>query len=381
MALTEKGFARRSYEDILSDKIAKAIELFGNDIDTSDLTPLGKFIRIGAYDLAQAEEEIENLYYSIFPNTATGVSLDRLCPFVGISRLQATAAQFRVEITGEAGTEIPYGFLVKTESEVIFYNTQETVIDETGVCEIIVECETQGIIGNVNPSEINIVVNPVGDAEVLGKEILTAGTDTEDDVSLRKRFEHAREGAGSCNENAITAALLRVETVTSAGVIANDTNSVDSSGRPAHSFECYVAGGELYHQQIAETIFNKKPLGIATHGKESVTITDESGTTHTIKFSHTTNIPIYVKVSLRTDATFEGETGKTDIINNISSYINTLAFGESVILSSLYGRIHAVTGVVEVTNLQLSTDGKVWGSANVEVAKWEKAICNSVEVA
>lgn len=82
MPLTSKGFERLTYDEIVNKKIQKAKELFGEDIDTSELTPLGKFIRINAFDLAEAEEEAEYIYYSIFPNTAHGFSngldLDRL---------------------------------------------------------------------------------------------------------------------------------------------------------------------------------------------------------------------------------------------------------------------------------------------------------------
>ena len=54
--LSEKGYHRPTYEEILADKIQTAKELFGEDIDTGGQTALGKFIRIGAYDLAKAYE-------------------------------------------------------------------------------------------------------------------------------------------------------------------------------------------------------------------------------------------------------------------------------------------------------------------------------------
>lgn len=63
MPLTELGFKRRTYDEILQSKIEKARELFGEDIDTSELTPFGKFIRINAYDQALTEEEAEIIYF------------------------------------------------------------------------------------------------------------------------------------------------------------------------------------------------------------------------------------------------------------------------------------------------------------------------------
>lgn len=381
MGLTETGYTRKTYDEILEDKIAKAKELFGEDIETEENTPLGKYIRINAFDQAELEEIAEMIYYSAFPNTASGTSLDRLCPFVGITRNPASASQFTVEVTGTAGAEVPIGFLVGTESGITFYNTMTVTLDENGTGEIDVECTETGEIGNVHYSEIVQIINPDADiTSVKGKAIITLGAEAESDYALRKRFEMAREGSGSCNESAIRASLLRVSTVTSAGVVVNDTDATDAMGRPPHSFECYVSGGENYHAEIAQMIYEKKPLGIKTYGNIAHTITDEAGNSHEIKFSHTAYIDIQVKVDIKTDATYEGETGRKEITDNITTYINGLGVGNPVILSSLYGRVHAVTGVKEVTNLSFSTDGIVYATNNIEVEEWEIARCVSVTV-
>ena len=381
MGLTETGYTRKTYDEILEDKIAKAKELFGEDIETTENTPLGKYIRINAFDQAELEETAEMIYYSAFPNTAVGTSLDRLCPFVGIARNPASASQFTVEVTGTAGAEIPIEFLVGTESGITFYNTMTVTLDENGKGEIIVECTETGEIGNVHYSEIVQIVNPDADiTSVKGNSVVSLGSEIESDYSLRKRFEMAREGSGSCNESAIRASLLRVPTVTSAGVVVNDTDATDAMGRPPHSFECYVSGGENYHTEIAQMIYEKKPLGIKTYGDITHKITDEAGNTHNISFSHTAYIDIQVKVNIKTDATYEGETGREDIANNITTYINGLGVGNPVILSSLYGLIHSVTGVKEVTSLAFSTDGIVYGANNIEVEEWEIARCMNVTV-
>lgn len=374
--LTEKGYIRRTYAEILEAKILKAKELFGEDIDTSDLTPLGKYIRINAYDQAETEEEAEAIYYSIFPNTAAGTSLDRLCTFVGISRNPATPAQYNVAVTGTVGFVVPFGFLVGTESDVQFYVTADTPIGEDGTCIVAVECTEAGTTGNVNSDEITVIVNPDADVlTVLGESCLSVGTDEETDVSLRKRFAAARTGLGSCNESAIEAALMRIETVTSASVIANETDSTDKSGRPPHSFECYVTGGEDHHEEIAATIFDKKPLGIKTYGSIAQTITDDGGNAHTINFSHTANVDVTVNVKIKISASYEAENGTQEIINNLQQHINYLGVGNSVVHSSLYGKIHAVTGVEDVTEILLNGS-----ESNVEINKYSTARCGNVTV-
>lgn len=381
MAITAGGFKRRTYDEILQAKIAKAKELFGEDIQTSELTPLGKFIRINAYDQALTEEEAEMIYYSIFPNTAIGVSLDRLCVFAGIRRNAAVASQYTVTVTGTAGKTVSKGFLVGTESGITFANKADTVIGTGGTAEITVECTVSGDIGNVYAAEITKIINPAADIEsVVGKELAVKGQETESDYELRNRFKAAKEGLGSCNEVAIKSALLRIPSVTHAGIIVNETDSTDSDGRPARSFECYVSGGENYHKEIAEAIFDKKPIGIKTHGTVTQAITDNGGHSHTIKFSHTKNVKVYVRVAINTSAEFEGTTGKTEIKSNLNTYIDNIEIGKSLILSSLYGQIHSVTGVTEVTELKLSTDGTTWSTNNISVDEDENCICYQVEI-
>lgn len=373
MAIDEKGFKRRTFDEILSDKIAKAKELFGEDIETSELTPLGKFIRINAYDQALTEEEAEMIYYSMFPNTAVGVSLDRLCVFAGISRNAATCSRYIVTVTGTAGSVVPQGFLFGTESGVNFAVESDTTIGDEGTADVEVVCVETGEIGNVLVQEINQIVNPSADVDgVAGKSLVSKGEEVESDYELRLRFNEAKEGSGSCNEASIRAALLRVDGVTHAGVVSNETNG---------SFECFVHGGYDKHEDIAQAIFDKKPIGIKTVGDVEQTVTDDGGYTHVIKFSHTENVEVYVRVAISTNAQFEGTSGKTAIKDNLETYIDNVGIGNSVVLSSLYGQIHSVTGVTEVTELLLSTDGLSWSTGNIsDIQPYQNCVCKQVEI-
>ena len=234
MGLTELGYTRRTYDDILNAAVRLAKELFGEDIDTSDLTPLGKFIRMYAYDVAIVEEEIEEVYYSSKPNSARGQSLDRLLIFGGITRNPATAARYSVEVQGTAGYIVPVGFLVGTNTELTYYTAQEATIGEDGTCLIEVSCTEVGTVGNVSPGAITSVVNPDANVSaVLGKACIVLGANEENDTDLRIRLKAAMQGSGSCNENSLRSSLLRIPTVQFAAVVSNDGDTTDSSGRPA----------------------------------------------------------------------------------------------------------------------------------------------------
>lgn len=381
MGLTAAGYVRRTYEDILNDKIQKAKELFGENIDTGDLTPLGKFIRINAYDQAIAEEKIEAVYYARFPNTAFGQSLDRLLPFAAITRNQAEAALYKVQIQGTAGYTIETGFLVGTDSGLTFYTIEDAIIGEDGTSMIMVCCTESGTVGNINASTINTAVNPSADIEaVKGLECVSAGKDAESDADLRVRFKESVSGAGSCNANAIRAALLRIPTVKFAAVVENEEDTEDEEGRPPHSFQCYVLGGIGYEQEIAEAIFEKRPIGVKTVGDKEIAIIDASGNERVVKYSSTQNVNITVAITMRTTALYPGD-GAERIQAGVANYINSLGIGNSLVHSALYGPIYSIPGVAEVTALRLSTDGgSTYTTDNVDVPKYGIAVCSEVNV-
>lgn len=374
MGLTEKGYHRPAYNEILQNKIQWAKELFGEDIDTGELTPLGKFIRIGAYDLAKAYEDLEMIYYARFPNTAFGDSLDRLCVFAGITRNTPTRAVHQVRVHGEPGAEIGMGqLLMSGPGGVTFYNVNGTKIDPGGEGQLQVECTEAGRIGNV--SSVQSIVNPLAEissVEYIGLE--EAGEDGETDYQLRKRFRAAIEGAGSANINAIKAAILRVPTVISVGIIVNESDVPDEKKRPARSFECFVYGGEGYEEDIAQMIFDKAPIGIKTcttsENGISVTLKDSGGYEHIIQFSHTEDVSLALKIHIRANSRFESD-GAQKIKNVLSEYINGLGVSADVVLSSLYGHIYTVPGVADITGITVSADGGAESSENVQIEDWQ----------
>lgn len=376
MVITETGYHRPTFEEILYDLKLKAKELWGEDIDTSDQTPLGKILNIMAFYRAKDHESAEAIFYSRFPNSATGTSLDRLCPLSGVTRNVATPARYQVEITGENGTVIPVGFLVSTESDIEYYNTMEATITG-GKATITVECTEPGTMGNVVASDINEIVNPdAGVDSVVGTALVVEGTDEESDFDLRRRIEVANSGAGTGNTAAIRAALLKVPTVTSAYVHENDTDTTDSIGTPPHSIACYVSGGLDYADEIGEAIFSTKAAGIPTHGGEEVSVADDAGYLHTVRYNIMESVAVSVDISIKTKDSFAGEYGIAQIKENVMGYINSLSFGDDVVISALYGYIHSVAGVAKVTSLKLNG-----GTDDISISDLQYAICTAVTVA
>ena len=284
-------------------------------------------------------------------------------------------------IQGKTGHVIDVGYLVGTDTDLTYYATRAATIGDDGTCLLEVSCTQAGSIGNVNASAINKAINPDADiTSVTGTECLSAGSDAESDTELRERLKAAIAGTGSSSANAIRAALLRIPTVQYAEVIENDTDTEDDAGRPPHSFECYVLGGADHYQEIAESIFDKRPIGIRTVGDNEITVTDASGNEKQVRFSSALNVNVNVRVQIRTDATYAAD-GAEKIHASVSDHINGLGIGKNLVLSTLYGYIYQTAGVVEVASLELSTDGGVsYGTANVNVPKYGVCVCSEVNV-
>ena len=372
MGLTDKGFYRPTFNEILQDKINRAKQLFGENVKTDELSVLGKFIRIEAYDLSKMYEDLESTYYARFPNTASGVSLDRLCAFVAITRNPPTAAVHKVTLTGTAGYVIPIGLEVGTDNDITFYNVSEVTIPSSGVAEINVMCDVAGLMGNVSNNAIAKIINPNANiTDITASEIVEYGVEEESDTDLRKRFTLAAQGGGSCNANAVIANVLRVPTVNDVSVNEDLTN---------HQFTVYVYGGTNYKTEIAQAIFEKTPIGIKTVGSESVTVKDVGGYDHTVNFSFTSNVSIYVKFKLTKGEDFPLD-GIAQIKNNIVNYINNLGVGTDVVTTSMYSKIYSVGGVQDVTDLNISKNGTAWSTENITVTDNQVANITDAHIA
>ncbi|MDO4330666.1 MAG: baseplate J/gp47 family protein [Lachnospiraceae bacterium] len=378
MVLTEKGFVRPTYDEILDRQINRAKKLFGEDIDTSSTSILGKYLRINVKDLDECYELLEDIYYARFPNTARGQSLDRLCPFAGVVRDPSTAARLQVRFHGEAGAIVPMGFLVSGGGSE-FYADAEYSVGSEGFVDGYVYCTEPGIDGNISPDAKLSITNPVADlnsVELL--EIVEYGSKQESDISLRLRFQKSVAGAGSATLDAIRGAVYRVPLVDSVS-IAENKEDVTVDGRPPHSFECYVLAPESQDQLIADAIFSKKPLGIKTVGEVSIPVLDDANKSHIIRFSRTVRKVIRIRAVILTNQFFE-TTGQEQIKQNLMDYVNNLENGEAIYLSSLYGYIHDVHGVVNVPSLMLSDDGEEYVSGNIQIAEHEIARISAEDI-
>lgn len=385
--VTESGFYCPTYEEILDDKIKRAKSLFGEDISTSELTLLGKFLRIEAKSDQRIYETAEGVYYSATPATATGVSLERMGAFIGENKNTAVCAVHVVRIYGVQGYTVKAGTtLVRNSAGVIFYPVVDATIgsEETtqdgGVsyyADVIVQCAVAGTEGNT--SGINSTVNVVN--EITGVSYLyqlTEGRDTETDAEYRARYEQIVQGLGTNTAAAIIAEVLKIDGAY-ACIVKNNSEDSDIAISPKltiakDTYAVIVHADSSLSGEIAQAIFKKMPFGIRQSGVETVEVEDNAGEMHKVRFTYVDEKRIDVVIKCTVSDEFESG-GVDEIRENIKTYMNSLAIGKTLIYSKLYERIHTVKGVEDV--LELTING---GRENISVSSIEIIKCGTVTV-
>lgn len=211
------------------------------------------------------------------------------------------------------------------------------------------ESATAGAITPAIGDLSQIVTVYAGWDSVSNNVAANVGRLAESDTALRQRWNGSLYARSVAMVDSIAAALLTLNGVTVARVYENDSDETDDEGRPPHSIEAVVNGGDA--DEIGATIWEKKAAGIDTFGSQSVNVTDSQGFIHTINFNRP--IPVYVwlnveiteypEEALPPDAT-------TVITEALTEYGETLTVGNDVILQRFIGAIYqAVSGVGYVT--------------------------------
>src|SRR5690606_418725 len=119
------------------------------------------------------------------------------------------------------------------------------------------------------------------------------GRDTETDEELRIRFRDSKYLRAQNISDSLYAALLEIDGVVNANIYENESGIYDPVfDLPGHSFKAVVLGGNP--QEIANAIWNNKPLGIGSEGNTEVIIFDSQGFQREIKFERPVDVEIYI---------------------------------------------------------------------------------------
>lgn len=374
------GFKRKTYNELQQEMDQRARELFGDDINTSERSPIGIIIRLFAWFLGKSWELAEKVYNSGFVTKAEGVQLDNLTPLYNTQRIAEQSARVTLSFTGTPNYTILTGTQFATENDILFTLTEDVTLDSLGNGAGVAYAVETGASGNVLANTITVQAEP--DVDVLtvnNPENATGGREEETDSELVNRLLDSSAAGGSGTGNSIRARLLGVTGVRAASVIENNTMATVDGNEPK-SIHVYVLGGDS--QDVAQAIFEKKSAGIGTNGTEVVTVEDASGNEQTVKFDYAVEVPIYVNADITTNNAYPAN-GAAQVQDAIIRYIgglaqdgteyNGLGMGDDVVWSKL---VQTILSQVEGIEDVVLTIGKTAGSlsaANIAIEAEEVA--------
>lgn len=305
--ITPQGFTRPTEEQLRNE-----IENLFNTYLTQTVggityrpnTAQGSFLHFLREIFVKIKDDLykvaEDSFYSNFLLTAQGVALDNLA--YPITRLPASGATCVVRFSGTDGTTIPTNFIVEREDK-IQYKTLSSGVISGGHVDLPVQCLTTGKVGNTSVNTITFIPAPLSGLDnVTNITPAQDGREVESDADFRQRVIRIRSLGVSSSLGAIIEAVRTISGVTEVFGVEN-TTLYPIDGLPSGAFEIIVRGGN--DNDIAKTIFEKRPAGIASYGNVSVTIYDSNNNPHVEKFSRPEDIPIYIKIDLTVTQNYE----------------------------------------------------------------------------
>lgn len=129
--LTAQGFKAKRLVDIQTDLENQLLAEFG-DINLDPQSIFGQQIGVFSKVLADLWENMEDVYFSQYPNSAEGISLDNVVQLNGITRLAAQQTRVTGVCVGLEGTLINQGALARIpDTGAVFFARANTIITRT----------------------------------------------------------------------------------------------------------------------------------------------------------------------------------------------------------------------------------------------------------
>lgn len=173
-----------------------------------------------------------------------------------------------------------------------------------------------------------------------------AGRLIETDAEFRKSYiDKIYNRSSSMLESVKSAILDNVQGVLSVAPYENDTNVFDSMGRPPHSIEVVVDGGNT--EEIATQILKTKAGGISTFGNVETILHGVYGEDITIRFNRPTYVNVWFRIGVTLDKDSNPPTNYAELIKEvIVECMEGVEAGDDVVpqrfMNELYKRIAGI---------------------------------------
>lgn len=386
--LTPTGFNPRTLADVKEVLDAEFRAAFGTGINLRAPSRLGTAIGIFSGRVSEVWELGAALHAAFDPEQATGPALENLSVLTGTLRKAASPSIARaVALTGSPGTVIaadpPKVLSVLGSPDARFTLGADVTLDGGGAAVADFYGETNGPVPAL-AGTLAVIETPVAGWDTASNPTdAEPGTNDETDPELRTRRRVELRSQGAAATEAIRAAVLHVDDVTSCTVFENDTDDVNADGMPAHSVEVVVHGGA--DAAIAAAIFRTVAGGVQSHGTTTISVVDSEGVTHAIKFTRPAIVEVYVAIEVEKDPRIVPVENEPTFSLEVRDAL--LAFGDAayqggvdVVASRLYAPATALAGVLDVPELFIGTAPDPATAARIPITTRQIARLDSARI-
>lgn len=397
--IVEGRYVTEEEKEILDRMVENAEENFGRSLSEDQLSTVRVFYLPLVRELAELQNDIRVVLDSAQIDHASGEALDLLCALINVSRREAEHATGTVTMSRSTAPKksyiIPEGTSVQTDANTtVRFETVESVTLPEGSTsiEVPVRAKAGGTTGNVASNTITIFESkPSGIEEVNNSEPMSGGKEREGDDQLRERAKkHLAQGSAATAPAILSEVSASSDEIVSVTVNKNDTDIdyTPSGGLPPHSIEVVVEAPSTAYDDVARAIVENKAAGIEDYGgasgsKISRTV-EVNGDDYDVNLSSPTVIDTYVNIEVEVESNYAGD---SDVIDRAVEYIGgflsdgspqrgELNAGHDVLYGEVEYAVRDVTGVYDVSVLEVDTADPPSGSADISIGETEVAKLN-----
>ena len=343
--ISKLGFKAKSFLQIKNDLQTDFLRLIDPTLRFTPDTLTGVLVGIMANQVREVWEVLQGLYSSFNPNYATGRELDALCSLTGTIRKPPQASYVMALVRLAPKTTLAKGSVagVKDNKNAKFLTDHDVSnnSDKEALIEVLMRAQDFGEI-HAPANTLNQIMTPqTGWLGITNPKDAILGCLEESDDELRLRRLQELRCIGSSSPDAMYSHLMAINGVQA--VYLQDA---------AHAFTAYVMGGS--DEDICQTIFKHKPLGVTTLGEVKQVIKVNNNLYYGINFSRPKILDLSLLISIKVRANLDNVE-----LNNLKSEIisytqNNLKLGDEPYLSKLYPIFLEEPKVLDLLNIKIS---------------------------
>lgn len=382
--VTPTGFLKKTLDEILTEIEAAERANLDQSLNLESPSVFSVFNGIYAERLEELWDIAEAVYAAQYPDSANDAALDQVSSITGATRLAATKSTVTVTCAGTPTTVLAIGRVVSVVGTGDrFVSTAAAVIGGGGTVDVPFESEEFGPVAAPSGT-LTVIETPVSGWDTATNALdATLGRLVESDAAFRSRRLQLLQNAGSATLEGIRSNVRAVAGVLQAFVFENTSLVTDAFGLPGKSFEVVVEGG--VDADIAQVIFDSKPVGIESFGSTTIAVVDSQGFSHNINFNRPTTIDIWIELTVKINSLVYGggsiPVGDAQVKAAIVALGDQQNIGQDVIaLLFKCVAVEDVAGVIDVTIFAIGTAPSPTLEDNIVIANRELAVFDTSRI-